>query len=299
MMSFARWDRVTKRYGAKLALDELTLELAPGEALALLGANGAGKTTAVHLLLGLIAPDSGVVTIAGQNPQMDACRAQMGAVLQVAALPEKLSVAEVLAQHANYYPTCYSITEALELAHASKLRGQRCVGLSGGERRRVEFALAIIGKPKLLILDEPTTGVDVPNRRALLETIGEFKRQGTALVLTTHILAEAEALVDRVAVLRAGRIVLNDQLGVLRETTMQSTYLAGITELPEAMLLKLPGVQSVRKLRGKTQLSSTNPDACLRAWMAADQALHAIEVQANSLEDRIESLLREEKSDEN
>ncbi len=298
-MSFARWDRVSKRYGAKLALDDLTLEIAPGEALALLGANGAGKTTAVHLLLGLIAPDSGAVSIAGKNPQLDASRAQMGAVLQVAALPEKLSVAEVLAQHANFYPHRYAVAEALELAHASKLSSQRCAGLSGGERRRVEFALAVIGKPKLLILDEPTTGVDVPNRRALLETIAEFKRQGTALVLTTHILAEAEALADRVAVLRAGRMVLHDQMHALRQSNTAVSQLAGITELTDAVLLTLPGVQQVQKRRGKTQLSSTHPDACLRAWLAKDSTLHAIEVNASSLEDRIESLLREDASDEN
>ncbi|HEX8616560.1 MAG TPA: ABC transporter ATP-binding protein [Thermoanaerobaculia bacterium] len=200
----ARFTRVTKSYGMVEALRGLDLTIRPGELLALLGANGAGKTTAVRTLLGLTKPTTGEVRVFGGDPRDARTRTRLGAVLQIARVPEMLRVREHIQLFSSYYPNPLPMAEVIEAAGLEGLEKRKFGQLSGGQQKRVLFALAICGNPDLLILDEPTTGLDVEARRALWKQIRLFVGRGKSVLLTTHYLAEAETLADRVVVLHRG-----------------------------------------------------------------------------------------------
>ena len=198
----ARLRAAGKRYGAVTALDGVDLELHGGEVLALLGANGAGKTTAIALLLGLLQADAGDAELSGLSPRSLHARRHAGIMLQSAALQDTLKVRELLDLTRSYYPDPRSVADCVALAGLDGLMERRYGKLSGGQQRRVQFALAICGRPRVLFLDEPTTGLDIEARRGLWRAIRELVAQGSGVLLTTHYLEEAEALADRVV--RAG-----------------------------------------------------------------------------------------------
>ena len=202
----AQLTRVTKRYGSTVALSEVDLTIRPGELVALLGANGAGKTTAVRLLLGLVAPTSGTARVFGEDPRDSANRVRTGAMLQVASVPDTLRVAEHIDLFRSYYPSPMPVAEIIEAAGLHGIERKKFGQLSGGQKQRTLFALAICGNPDLLILDEPTVGLDVEARRALWKQIRAFVAGGRSILLTTHYLAEAEALASRVVVIHRGSI---------------------------------------------------------------------------------------------
>ncbi len=203
----AQFTGVTKSYGDVEALRGLDLTIRPGELLALLGANGAGKTTAVRTLLGLTKPTTGEVRVFGGDPRDAKTRTRVGAVLQIARVPEMLRVREHIHLFSSYYPNPLPLAEVIEAAGLQGLEKRKFGQLSGGQQKRVLFALAICGNPDLLILDEPTVGLDVEARRALWKQIRAFIARGKSVLLTTHYLAEAEALADRVVVLHRGVVV--------------------------------------------------------------------------------------------
>src|SRR5271169_6869561 len=184
--SVARTHNVTRTYGSVTALRNVNFELRRGELLALLGPNGAGKTTLVRMLLGLASPDSGTVTVFGSDPRDEAMRYRVGAMLQVARVPETLKVREHIDLFSSYYPKPLSISEILAAAGLEKLSDRKFGELSGGQRQRVLFALAICGDPDLLFLDEPTVGLDVEARRLLWDEIRRLVRRGKTVLLTTH-----------------------------------------------------------------------------------------------------------------
>jgi ABC-2 type transport system ATP-binding protein len=197
-----------KSYGQTLAVDGIDLDINRGEVFALLGPNGAGKTTTVEILEGYRHRDGGTVAVLGQDPANAGrnWRARIGIVLQLTAEPE-LTVAEMVTMFAGFYPRPRDPAEVIELAGLSGLTARRGNQLSGGQRRRLDVALGIVGRPELLFLDEPTTGFDPEARRQFWELIERLAREGTTILLTTHYLPEAEALADRVAVLAGGNIV--------------------------------------------------------------------------------------------
>ena len=205
-MLAAHFSHVRKSYGAVEALRGIDLSIAPGELVALLGANGAGKTTAVRLLLGLARPDGGEVRVFGGDPRDARTRTRIGAVLQTARVPETLRVREHIHLFSSYYPRPMPIADVIEAANLHGLERRKFGELSGGQQKRVLFALAICGNPDLLILDEPTAGLDVEARRALWKQIRAFIGRGKSVLLTTHYLAEAEALANRVVVLHRGNV---------------------------------------------------------------------------------------------
>jgi ABC-2 type transport system ATP-binding protein len=200
----AQFTRVTKNYGMVEALRGLDLTIRPGELVALLGANGAGKTTAVRALLGLSKPTAGEVRVFGGDPRDPRSRTRIGAVLQVARVPETLRVREHIHLFSSYYPNPRPIAEVIEAAGLQGLEKRKFGELSGGQQKRVLFALALCGNPDLLVLDEPTVGLDVEARRALWKQIRAFIAGGRSVLLTTHYLAEAEALASRVVVIHKG-----------------------------------------------------------------------------------------------
>ncbi len=203
----ARLTQATKRYGQTTAVDRLDLTLHAGETLALLGPNGAGKTTAIRMLLGLTRPTSGSATIFGADPRQRGTRERIGAMLQVAGVPPTLTVAEHLDLFAAYYRRPLPIADVMELACLKRIAHRRFDALSGGERRRFFFALAICGNPDVLFLDEPSAGLDVETRDALWDGVRELVARGKSVLLTTHYLHEADALADRIVVLAYGAIL--------------------------------------------------------------------------------------------
>ena len=197
-----------KSYGTTTAVDGVDLDVARGEVFALLGPNGAGKTTTVEILEGYRRRDGGTATVLGEDPAEAGrrWRARIGIVLQLTAEPE-LTVAEMVGQFASYYPRPRDPGEVIELVGLTGHEGRRAHQLSGGQRRRLDVAVGIVGRPEVLFLDEPTTGFDPEARRQFWDLIRRLAGDGTTILLTTHYLGEAEALADRVAVLAAGRMV--------------------------------------------------------------------------------------------
>jgi ABC-2 type transport system ATP-binding protein len=198
-----------KSYGPTAAVDGLDLDMARGEVLSLLGPNGAGKTTTVEILEGYRRRDSGDARVLGEDPQRAgaAWRARRGIVLQSCEDVVDLSVLECVRHFARFYPAPADVDEVIERVGLSSKRSSRIRTLSGGQRRRLDVALGIVGQPELVFLDEPTTGFDPEARRQFWEVVRGLARAGTSVLLTTHYLEEAEALADRVAVINRGRVV--------------------------------------------------------------------------------------------
>ncbi|SDO36547.1 ABC-2 type transport system ATP-binding protein [Klenkia soli] len=200
---------LVKSYGGRNAVDGLDLDIRRGEIFALLGPNGAGKTTTVEVLEGYRSRDGGQVAVLGVDPATGGrrWRADIGIVLQSGAGDSQLTCLELLTAQAAYYPDPRDPHEVLELVGLTEKAGARGRSLSGGQRRRLDVALGIVGKPALLFLDEPTTGFDPEARRQFWSLIRSLRELGTTMLLTTHYLDEAEELADRVGVITAGRLV--------------------------------------------------------------------------------------------
>jgi ABC-2 type transport system ATP-binding protein len=190
-----------------VALDSVDLEIRPGEVVALLGPNGAGKTTVVRILLGLIRPHSGQATLFGLSPYTTAARRHVGVMLQVGRVADTLTVREHVHLFSSYYGTPQPVDDTLAMAGVTTLADRRFGDLSGGQRQRALFALAICGRPELLVLDEPTVGLDLEARRGFWQCVGALVDSGTSVVLTTHYVEEAERVSSRIVLLRSGRVV--------------------------------------------------------------------------------------------
>jgi ABC-2 type transport system ATP-binding protein len=288
----ARWNEVSKRYGAVLALDRLSLEIHAGEVLAVLGPNGAGKSTALSLLVGLIRASSGRTELFGMDPTAPAARRNLGVMLQSGDPPEALTVTEHVRLFSGYYPQPRAVAETLELAQLSELGKRRYGTLSGGQKRRVQFALAICGRPQLLLVDEPTTGLDVEARRGFWQVLRGLVAQGTAIVLTTHYLEEADALADRIALIQHGALAALDTPLALK-SRVGGQCLRFRSNLAEHLLQQLPGVLSVRRDGAHHELRATEVERLLPLLLAADPALRDLTISAQSLENAVVDLIKE------
>ena len=291
-MPLARLRGAVKSYGALHALDGIDLELRSGELLALLGPNGAGKTTAISLLLGLVRADAGEVSLFGMDPQRIEARRGIGVMLQDAQLPPTLRVGELIRLAASYYPSPRSVVESAELAGVADLLRRPYGKLSGGQQRRVQFALALCGNPRLLFLDEPTVGMDIEARRKLWAAIRALVANGVSIVLTTHYLEEAEALADRVCVLARGKVVSEGSVDALRaRIALKRVWCA--TRLSLADVSAWPEVVDARSDGERLCLSTEQPEALLRRLLAQDAGLSALEVRAAGLAEAFTELTRD------
>lgn len=194
-------------YGNKAVLNNIDFSVNKGEVVCLLGPNGAGKTTLISCMLGLLKKQSGSIEVFGQSPDSLTARKKIGATPQELDFPNHLRVSEILTSIGSHFENPYPIDKLKKSFRLDKIWHQACHTLSGGEKRRLALACAFIGRPELVYLDEPTNGVDIESRGLLLETIKEFVKLGTSIVLTTHYLDEAEKLADRVILLNHGKII--------------------------------------------------------------------------------------------
>ena len=294
----ARLHQAGKRYGTIHALDGLDLELHAGQVLALLGPNGAGKTTAVGLLLGLQAADEGSVELFGLPPSSLQARRRTGVMLQTAGIPDTLKVRELVALTRSYYPDPRSVDECLAMAGLRELAERRYGQLSGGQQRRVQFAMAVCGRPQLLFLDEPTTGLDIDARQAMWRAIGELSAQGCGVLLTTHYLEEAEALADRVMVIDQGRLLAQGSVEEVRARVSQRR-IGCVSTLAVAEVAGWDGVQDARlDGSGRLELIAAQAEPVVRRLLDEDPALSELEVRRAGLAEAFLALTGAESENE-
>ena len=284
---------IHKRYGKTVALDAVDLCLQRGEVLALLGANGAGKSTAIALLLGLQAPDQGEATLFGQAPGILAARRRSGVMLQSAGIPDNIRVAELLDLTRSYYPKPRSVADCVALAGLEGLMPRKYRLLSGGQQRRVQFALAICGNPEVLFLDEPTTGLDIDARQRMWATIRELVAAGTGVLLTTHYLEEAEALADRVVVLNRGRVAAAGAMQEVRALVSQRRIRC-LSALDAERIATWPSVRSAVRTDARIEVLTDDAEAVARRMLAEDAALSELEIQRAGLAEAFLELTREQ-----
>lgn len=282
-----------KHYGAVIALDGVDLQVRPGELLALLGPNGAGKTTAISLLLGLTKADAGRVELFGLDPQRLAARRRIGVMLQDAALQPTLRVDELIRLTASYYPRPRDFGEVARLAGVEELLPRRYGKLSGGQKRRVQFALAICGDPRILFLDEPTVGLDHEARAAMWKTLRALITRGCAIVLTTHYLEEAEALADRVVVLNRGHVVAEGSVEAIRAHVAQRRIRC-ISALNVDVLRAWPQIERIERDGERLTIVTTEVEAVLRKLLAVDPGLRELEVRRAGLAEAFVEITRNE-----
>jgi ABC-2 type transport system ATP-binding protein len=212
MTALATLDHVTRRFGAVTAVDDVSLEIEPGRIVGLLGPNGAGKSTVISMLQGLRRPTSGTVRLFGGDPTDARSRTRLGSTPQETALPDSLKVREVIDFVGAHFEHRVPTAELAEEFGLADLLGRQTGSLSGGQKRRLSVALAFVGNPRLVLLDEPTTGLDVDARRTLWQALRRQHERGATVVLTSHYLEEIEALAERVIVLGEGRLLADDSL---------------------------------------------------------------------------------------
>jgi ABC-2 type transport system ATP-binding protein len=283
---------LTKRYGDTEVLAGVDLEIASGELLAVVGPNGAGKTTMVEILEGYRARDGGTVSVLGTDPAQPTrqWRARIGIVLQTCQLPAELTAWELVERFAGYYPSPRPVAETLELVGLGDRGDARAGTLSGGQQRRLDMAMALVGDPELLFLDEPTTGFDPSARHQAWSVITRLRALGTTIVLTTHYMEEAEALADRVAVVVAGRVVAQGTPQTLggRDQAPATIRFRLPTGADREQLPELPGGAVSLDRRGTVEIAGADL-LCLGAlvdWARERQIdLVGLTVQRPSLEE--------------
>ena len=293
--SVAELAGVTRRYGKRLALDGLSLAVRPGELLAVLGPNGAGKSTAIGLWLGLLEPDAGSVSLLGGSPRDVVSRLGVGVMMQEVALAPMLSAREHIALTASVYRAPLTVGETLALTATEALADRRYGKLSAGQKRQVQFALAVCGRPRLLFLDEPTVGLDVQAREAMWRTIRHLRDNGCAIVLTTHYLEEAEALADRVVVLAQGRQIAEGSVDEMRALVTRKRVRCVSTVALDEIRRWAGVVDAVRKpgTFEVVEVTTSNAEALVRRWLDADPHLSRLEVEQASLADAFTELTQE------
>jgi ABC-2 type transport system ATP-binding protein len=290
----ARLEGVRKQYGEVRALENLDFAVRAGELVALLGPNGAGKSTAIKLLLGLARPTSGQVRVFGGNPLEPAVRMRIGAMLQVAKVPETLRVREHIDLFASYYPQPLPLAESLAIAGLEDIKDRAFGDLSGGQKQRVLFALALCGDPDVLFLDEPTVGLDVEARRMLWQEIRKLITRGKTVLLTTHYLPEADELADRVVVINRGKVLVEGTPAEIKAQTA-GRRIRCVSGLDLSVVRGMPGVLDVRQDREALAIHVAEAEPVLRQLLARDPQLSGVEVTSAGLEEAFLALTQQDK----
>jgi ABC-2 type transport system ATP-binding protein len=283
---------IERSYGSLVALQQVDLAIAPGEVVALLGPNGAGKTTLIHILLGLIQPDNGEVLLFGSRPTQATARGLVGAMLQGGGLPSYLSVGEVIDLCRSLCPKPLTRDEVVELTDIADLVGRRANKLSGGQTQRVRFALGLVADPPLLVLDEPTTGMDVEARQGFWSAIRNCISSGRTIVFATHVLEEADIYARRLIFLNRGRIHLDGSAAEMKSFVGTRQLSFAIATPPEySDLMALPGVREAGVVGLHVNLSCLDSDVALREILRRWPEAVDIEIRPARLEEAFRELV--------
>ena len=281
---------LVKSFGNVHAVAGVSMTITRGETVALLGPNGAGKTTTISLLLGLLSPDRGIVRLFGEAPEQVVAAGRVGAMLQDGGLMPGVRVGELLAMLARLYPSPLSVTEAASVAQVDHVLDQRVERLSGGQTQRLRVAAALIANPELLVLDEPTTAMDVEARRRFWLAMRDEADRGRTILFSTHYLEEADAFADRVVVVANGQVIADgtpaDIKGSLGLRVLRCRLRAPDTRL----LGRLPGVDTVDVHHDRVELRTRDSDATLRALLDGWDDAAEIEIGGVGLEDAFVTL---------
>ncbi|TDU88267.1 ABC-2 type transport system ATP-binding protein [Kribbella voronezhensis] len=277
---------VTKRYGEVQAVAGVDLTIRSGEVVAMLGPNGAGKSTTIEMLLGLVRPDQGSVQVYGSSPAEAIATGKVGAMLQSGGIIEDAKVGELMNLVAGLHKEPMPVAEALDRAGIADLVGRKIKGLSGGQKQRVRFAMAIIPQPDLIVLDEPTTGMDVESRRDFWASMHAETARGRTVLFATHYLEEADAYADRVVLMRNGKVVADGTAAQIKAGVSGRTIRATVPGADLAALAALPGVRNVETRGDVVLLQCANSDDTLRHLLTNTPA-HDIEVTSADLEDAV------------
>jgi ABC-2 type transport system ATP-binding protein len=266
------------------AVRGVDISIRPGEIVALLGPNGAGKSTTIDMLLGLARPDTGSVSLFGLTPEEAVLSGRVGAMLQTGMLIQDLSARELVAMVASLYPAPLDVDEVLALVGIEAIAERRTQKLSGGEAQRVRFALALVSDPALLVLDEPTTAMDVEGRHAFWRTMREFASRGRTILFATHYLEEADANADRAVLMAAGRVVADGPTTEIRAMVGGRTIRATLPDAELSELADLPGVTHVERHGEAVLLSCSDSDVAIRALLDTEPEARDIEIASAGLE---------------
>ncbi|WP_318243702.1 ABC transporter ATP-binding protein [Oerskovia gallyi] len=288
---------VTRRFGEVVALDDVTLEVGAGELVGLLGPNGAGKSTLLSLVSGQRKPDSGVVRLFGGDPRDASSRQGLGLTPQETGLPATLKVREVVDFVGKHYANPVPTGELLEQFGLSDLAGRQTGAMSGGQKRRLAVALSLVGRPRVVLLDEPTTGLDVGARQALWAAIREYHAGGGTVLLTSHYLEEVQALAQRVVVIDQGVVKADDTLdAILRRVGLRRVVVRSTADLGT----DLPGVVRSERAADKDagesgawryELYTADADELVRTLVTSGLPFHGLEIRGASLEEAFEQMV--------
>ena len=274
---------LTKRFGPVTAVNDLTLQIEPGEIVAFLGPNGAGKTTTIDMILGLARPDAGSVRVYGSAPAEAIARGEVSAVMQNGGLLKDFTVAETVAYTASLYAHARPVPEVLERAGISEIADRRVAKCSGGEQQRLRFAMALLSDPRLLILDEPTTGMDVEGRRDFWGAIREDAERGRTVMFATHYLDEADAYADRIVLIRQGAVVADGTTAEIKNLASGRVVRATLADPSEPSLRALAGVTNIER-RGDTVLVQCSDSDVVARYLLTQTSARDLEISSKNLE---------------
>lgn len=282
-----------RSFGNHVAVDGLDLQVKPGEIVAFLGPNGAGKTTSIDMFLGLGKPDSGSVRVFGMQPRAAVQRGLVAAVMQTGGLLDDLSVKETMRLTASLFSDTQSVDEAMEQAGISRIADSKVKKCSGGEKQRLRYAMALLSDPALLILDEPTTGMDVEGRQAFWARVRENAERGQTVLFATHYLEEADSYADRVVLIRRGKVVADGTPAQIKAVVGGRTVRATVDSIDRMALAGLDSVQEV-EVNGRTLLVHTSDSDAVARYLLNNTEAHDIEITARGLEDAFVALTIDE-----
>ncbi|HEY2794575.1 MAG TPA: ABC transporter ATP-binding protein [Micromonosporaceae bacterium] len=286
---------LTKRFGPVTAVDDLTLAVKPGEIVAFLGPNGAGKTTTVDMMLGLSRPDGGSVSIYGRKPVEAVARGEVAAVMQTGGLLKDLTIAETVRLTATLFPHARPVREVLERAGIADI-GDRMVGkCSGGQQQRLRFALALLADPLLMVLDEPTSGMDVEGRRDFWHAIRTDAQRGRTVMFATHYLDEADAYADRIVLIRSGKIVADGTTAEIKAMASGRSVRATLPGADPNALAALAGVESV-EVRGDSVFVRAKDSDEVARYLLNQTAARDLEITSHNLEDAFLALTADDQT---
>ena len=297
MESIVEIKKLTKKFKQEKAVDNASFSIQKGEIVAILGPNGAGKTTTMSMMLGLLHPTEGEALLFGMDPRERAVREKIGVMLQEVSLMDTIKVREIIQLFRSYYPNPLSMEELIRLTGLKKEElNKRTEKLSGGQKRRVGFALALAGNPDLLFFDEPTVGMDITARKLFWDTINELAAAGKTIIFSTHYLQEADDISDRIILFHEGKVIADAEPDLIKkQLTKQSVSFITEQSISEKMFLQEAFVTDVFKKDERVHIITDDTDAVLQTIFTSNLNVSDIRVEKGRLDDAFSQLVDTEK----